>query len=187
MMSDRTVPGGILTQASGATSPTHPGMFDAQDNSFSFNNVRNTRIFNSNQSNKLIFYSKADCLTQTKKLELEIFIQENSPDIIGITEVFSKHALFLNQVFYHLENYMLLNTLTNGRGVTIFIKRHLNAEETILEMDLQGSIQCKLKFRTMIHYQMNVYTGALAPLKKTFSSLKMFLNAHQKEENPTSW
>lgn len=54
----------------------------------------------------MVFYTNADCLSLAKKDELEMYVRENSPDIIGITEVLPKRSAFSNQeVFYQLENY----------------------------------------------------------------------------------
>lgn len=96
--------------------------------------------FNTNTSALLkVFYTNADCLSLAKKDELEIYVRENSPDIIGITEVLPKRSAFSNQeVNYQLENYdMFLNQLTEGRGVIIYVKSHLNAELVKIETDFK--------------------------------------------------
>ena len=36
------------------------------------------------------FYANVDCLTQIKKVELEYIIENSSPDIIGLTEIYPK-------------------------------------------------------------------------------------------------
>ena len=41
-----------------------------------------------------VLYTNCDCLTQTKLSELKKFVAEKSPDIIAITEVFSKNSIF---------------------------------------------------------------------------------------------
>ena len=53
-----------------------------------------------------VFYTNADCLSQSKKEELELYINSNSPDIIGVTEMFPKRSSFKNQeIFYQLTDY----------------------------------------------------------------------------------
>ncbi len=39
-----------------------------------------------------IMYTNCDCLSKTKKTELEILILNNSPDIIAITEIYPKSS-----------------------------------------------------------------------------------------------
>ena len=40
------------------------------------------------------FYSNVDCLTQIKKVELMYTIENSSPDIIGLTEIYIKKTVF---------------------------------------------------------------------------------------------
>ena len=71
-----------------------------------------------------ILYTNADCFTLSKREELKVIIQESSPDIIGITEVFPKNKLFDNQeIFYQIDNYNLFTAnLQEGRGVILYVK-----------------------------------------------------------------
>ena len=41
-----------------------------------------------------MFYSNVDCLTQMKKVELEYIIENSSPDIIGLTEIYPKNCVY---------------------------------------------------------------------------------------------
>ena len=44
--------------------------------------------------NLSVFYANCDCLSQVKRLELESYIQLNSPDIIALTEILPKYKVF---------------------------------------------------------------------------------------------
>ena len=49
-----------------------------------------------------VFYTNADCLSQSKKEELELVIKDSAPDILGITEVFPKRSFFvIQETFYY--------------------------------------------------------------------------------------
>ena len=89
-----------------------------------------------------MFYTNADCLSQSKKDELELYIKHNSPDILGITETFPKRSYFKNQeLFYHIENYdMFLSDINEGRGVAIYIKKSLNAVALTVEPSFNESV-----------------------------------------------
>ena len=64
-----------------------------------------------------------DCLSKTKKQELQLLIQNHLPDIIGLTEIYPKDHLFeLDKDFFQLEQYdMFINNLKSSRGVIIYI------------------------------------------------------------------
>lgn len=93
-----------------------------------------------------ILYTNADCLSQTKLAELKILLNEEAPDILGITEVFPKHSLFEQQeVFYVIENYELfLSNLRKGRGVALYIKKQLNPVQVLIQSDFEESVWCKI-------------------------------------------
>ena len=47
-----------------------------------------------------------DCLTQVKKTELEHIIDNYTPHIVGLTEIFPKQYLYdLDESAFHIENY----------------------------------------------------------------------------------
>ena len=96
-----------------------------------------------------VFYTNADCLSQSKKDELENYIKNFSPDIIGITEIFPKRSSFINQeIFYHLENYdMFLSNINEGRGVAIYTKKSLNADAVKVESPFKESVWCKIQLQ----------------------------------------
>ena len=85
------------------------------------NNIAQGVLNEGNSKFLKVFYTNADCLSQSKKDELENYIQNISPDIIGITEIFPKRSSFINQeIFYHLENYdMFFSNINEGCGVAI--------------------------------------------------------------------
>lgn len=78
--------------------------------------------------------------------ELKILLNEEAPDILGITEVFPKHSLFEQQeVFYVIENYELfLSNLRKGRGVALYIKKQLNPVQVLIQSDFEESVWCKI-------------------------------------------
>ena len=84
-----------------------------------------------------------------KKEELILQLQDNSPDIIAITEMYPKTKLFDNQeIFYHLNGYdMLLANLHEGRGVVIYIKSNLNAEQVYFETNFKESVWCHINLK----------------------------------------
>ena len=70
-------------------------------------------------------YSNVDTPTQTKKVELEAAIQQNSPDIICITKLFPKNNLNLDNSVYNIEGYTL-NVDNNAiRGTGIYIEKNI--------------------------------------------------------------
>ena len=81
--------------------------------------------------------------------ELTVIIQESSPDIIGITEVFPKNKLFDNQeIFYQINNYNLFTVnLQEGRGVILYVKSDLFAEQVYFEPDFQEAVWCRVKLK----------------------------------------
>ena len=94
-----------------------------------------------------ILYTNADCFTLSKREELNVIIQESSPDIIGITEVFPKNKLFDNQeIFYQIDNLLTAN-LQEGRGVILYVKSDLFAEQAYFESDFQEAVWCRVKLK----------------------------------------
>ena len=74
-----------------------------------------------------MFYTNCDCLSQTKRVELESYIQTNSPDIIALTEVLPKNSLFhVNEVLFALKGYSCFSAnLNKGRGVLLYVKNSI--------------------------------------------------------------
>lgn len=72
--------------------------------SFNFSNVNiseenlnvNTTINLKNNGNLTVLYSNVDCLTHSKKLELECLLSENRADIVALTEIYPKNSIFEN-------------------------------------------------------------------------------------------
>ena len=92
------------------------------------------------------FYSNVDCLTQIKKVELEYIIENSSPKIIGLTEIYPKNCVYdLDESAYHIENYdMFLSPIGKGRGVILYTKKKLLAKLVTLDTDFNESIWCKI-------------------------------------------
>ena len=86
--------------------------------------------------------------------ELTVIIQESSPDIIGITEVSPKNKLFDNQEsFYQIDNYNLFTAkIQEGRGVILYVKSDLFAEQVYFESDFQEAVWCRVKLKIGILY-----------------------------------
>ena len=96
-----------------------------------------------------MFYSNVDCLTKEKKSKLEFLLANNDIDIIGLTEILPKHSLFENlDIHYHLKK---INTFTNalkdGRGVAIYVREGLCAEQVIMQVEFKESIWYRIKLR----------------------------------------
>ena len=82
--------------------------------------------------NSLNVYTNADCFIQTKKEELILQLQDNSPYIIAITEIFPKtNSLTIRKfLITSMDMISLFANLHEGRGVVIYVKSHLNAEQS---------------------------------------------------------
>ena len=87
--------------------PTLDGSFDIQGPSFinvhreSPFEINSPGVFNVNINNSLkILYTNAHCLSQTKLAELKILLNEETPDILGITEVFQNIRCLSNRRFF---------------------------------------------------------------------------------------
>ncbi|MEW8544372.1 MAG: reverse transcriptase domain-containing protein, partial [Candidatus Thiodiazotropha sp.] len=90
-----------------------------------------------------------DCLTQVKRVELEVFINENSPDIIGLTEIFPKQYSYeLDQSTFQIDNYdMFCSPIGQGRGVVIYVKNALFANSVTFDTNFKESVWCKIQLR----------------------------------------
>ena len=96
-----------------------------------------------------MFYSNVDCLTKEKKSELEFLLANNDIDIIGLTEILPKHSLFENlDIHYNLKNFNIFtNGLKDGRGVAIYVREGLCAEQVIMQVEFKESVWCRIKLR----------------------------------------
>ena len=96
-----------------------------------------------------ILYSNVDCLTQSKKLELEYLLGNKKVDIVALTEIYPKNSLFENlDSFYHFQDYDSFLCSTNqGRGVRFFVKTELCADSVVIETDFQESVWCSVNLR----------------------------------------
>ena len=93
-----------------------------------------------------MIYTNCDCLTQTKKVELENYVQQNSPDIIALSEVLPKNSIFdVNNEVFALRGYSLFcSDLTQGRGVILYIKDSIPAIDIDQDRNIQESTWCKI-------------------------------------------
>ena len=78
-----------------------------------------------------VVYTNADCFIQMKKEELILQLQDNSPYIIAITEIFPKtNSLTIRKfLITSMDMISFFANLHEGRGV-IYVKSHLNAEQS---------------------------------------------------------
>lgn len=90
-----------------------------------------------------------DCLTQVKKVELEVLINENSPDIIGLTEIFPKQHLYeIDQSSFQIDNYdAFCSPLGQGRGVVIYVRSALFASPVTFDTNFKESVWCKIQLK----------------------------------------
>ena len=95
------------------------------------------------------FYANVDRLTQTKKAELESIIVEESPDIIGLTEIFPKRSVFSpDEEINKINGYdVFMDPKAKGRGVVLYVKKVLSANIYDIETSFQEVIFCKIKLR----------------------------------------
>ena len=93
-----------------------------------------------------MIYTNCDCLTQTKKVELENYVQLNYPDIIALSEVLPKNSIFdVNNEVFALQGYSLVcSDLTQGRGVILYIKDSIPAIDIDQDRNFQESTWCKI-------------------------------------------
>ncbi len=91
-------------------------------------------------------YTNIDCLTKSKKSELEIMISTDKPDIVAITEIFPKNSAFDNMMeFYKMEGYeTFIPDLNSGRGLVIYFRKQLNALVKVLDDQYRESVWCEL-------------------------------------------
>ena len=68
--------------------------------------------------------------------------------------MFPKNKLFDNQeIFYQINNYNLFTAnLQEGRGVILYVKSDLFAEQVYFESDFQEAVWCRVKLKIGILY-----------------------------------
>lgn len=127
------------------------------DNSFSSDNpddtVSDDELVHENDietDNLKVYYMNADCLLN-KISELQVHITLYSPDIIVVSEVFTKgrNARLVNCNEYKLQGYVCYtgNVTENCRGVFIYVKEGIPADacEIMNNMEFQESTWCELR------------------------------------------
>ena len=97
-------------------------------------------------NNLKVYYTNCDCLTLSKKRELEVIIQEEDPDIIALTEILPKRSLYeTNYLFYNIESYVRYSSgLTSGRGVIIYVKSRINSFDLRVQSNFAESVWCQI-------------------------------------------
>ena len=110
-----------------------------------FNSAQN-EAFSKRINNLKVYYTNCDCLTLSKKRELEVIIQEEDPDIIALTETHPKRSLCeINELFYNIESYVRYSSdLTSGRGVTIYVKSKINSFDLRVQSNFAESVWCQI-------------------------------------------
>ena len=109
-----------------------------------FNSAQN-EVFSKRINNLKVYYTNCDCLTLSKKRELEV-IQEEDPDIIALTEILPERSLYeINELFYNIESYVRYSSdLTSGRGVTIYVKSKMNSFDLRVQSNFAESVWCQI-------------------------------------------
>ena len=76
-------------------------------------------------------------------LELESLLNNKEIDIIGLTEILPKHSVFENlDIYYKLNNYNIYtNDLKEGRGIAIYVREGLCAEQVFMQTDFKEAVQ----------------------------------------------
>lgn len=97
-----------------------------------------------------MFYTNCDCLTQTKKSELEALVSTDNPDIIALTEILPKTSLFDTvEEFYNLEGYTkIVPDLNEGRGIIIYVRANISVMEVTKIADFHESVWCKIRLKS---------------------------------------
>ena len=80
-----------------------------------------------NKSNCKCLYTNADQYIN-KRNEMKILVDENQPDIVGITELKPKNPRYeINESEIAMEGYELFHNLREeGRGLALLIKKEMN-------------------------------------------------------------
>ena len=85
---------------------------------------------------------------EQKRTELEILINQESTDIIGVTAVLPKRRfLDLVEAIVLLNEYMFLNSMEEGRGVVLYTKKKYSASSFVIETNFQESVFCKINLK----------------------------------------
>ena len=57
-----------------------------------------------------IFYSNIDCLTQSKKLELEYLLSNKKVDIVALTEIYPKISYLRTWIAFTISKIMIVSS-----------------------------------------------------------------------------
>ena len=60
--------------------------------------------------NLSVLYSNVDCLTQSKKLELEYLLSNKKVDIVALTEIYPKTAYLRTWVAFTISKIMIVSS-----------------------------------------------------------------------------
>lgn len=95
------------------------------------------------------FYSNVDCWIQAKRVELEVFISENYPYIIGMTEIYPKQYLYeIDQSIFQINNYDLFcSPMRQGRGVIIYVRSALFTNSVTFDTNYKKSVWCRIQLK----------------------------------------
>ena len=95
-------------------------------------------------------YTNPDMLAN-KMGELESYIKEYKPLIIGIAEVKPKHSRYVpNESTYSIDGYSTFHKNINnriGRGVILYVHKSLLAEEVIVQSDFEEFVCVEIKLQ----------------------------------------
>jgi len=92
----------------------------------------------------IVIYSNVDSFLN-KKSEVQAMIEELKPNIIGLTEMRAKNQNEVNESEYSIQGYNLFQNKKPKRGVALFLKQTLNAEECteLNDTDFEESVWVK--------------------------------------------
>ena len=106
-------------------------------------------------NNLTCMYTNCDYGLSNKLEELEIQIQRKQPDIIAMTEVVPKNIQHIRDErealipSYQLKNYVLYHNISTstGRGICMYVKSSLNANELSCEQDMEENVWVEVKLQ----------------------------------------
>ena len=95
--------------------------------------------------------NNCDCLTQTKKLELQEFDKNSQPDIIALTEIYPKNTIYdINETYYQITDYhMFMSSNESGRGIVIYTKCSLQAQKYVFNVNFKEQVWCKIQLKSI--------------------------------------
>jgi len=103
----------------------------------------NVKTSDCDAGNIKVMYSNVDSLLN-KKDELITRISDDKPDIIALSEIKPKHAALFNEEEYTLPDYDTFINKEHKRGVAIYVKKSLHAQncEGMNISDFSESVWC---------------------------------------------